>query len=117
MQYSTIVALATLAASLSSAQSLPSIPNCAANCFITALSSDGCASLTDFACACSKPSLAGTILPCVAQACPNVTDQQSVSQTIVDTCYNAGVPVTISGVTTTDIASATPAPSARSFNA
>ena len=41
-----------------------------ANCFISALGSDGCSNLGDFKCHCQKADMLAQITPCVAKACP-----------------------------------------------
>ncbi|KAL4898112.1 hypothetical protein BDV59DRAFT_166231 [Aspergillus ambiguus] len=68
-----------LTARLASAQ-LPNIPQCALQCFVTALTQDGCPQLTDFACHCQKPQLVGTITPCVQQNCPDINQQACMLQ-------------------------------------
>ncbi|KAK2850587.1 hypothetical protein FQN49_005521 [Arthroderma sp. PD_2] len=91
-----VVALA--AASVASAQ-LPNVPECSLNCFLDALTNDGCQPLTDFKCHCSKPELPGKITPCVKAACP-VAEQISVSKAVVKQCSEAGEPISIPPVET-----------------
>ncbi|KAJ5194630.1 GPI-anchored CFEM domain protein B [Penicillium cinerascens] len=72
MKFSTAV-VALVAAGLANAQ-LPNVPKCSLDCFVNALTSDGCSGLTDFACHCQKPALVSDITPCVKKAC-DVADQ------------------------------------------
>ncbi|KAF7154967.1 hypothetical protein CNMCM5623_003225 [Aspergillus felis] len=88
--------IALLAAGLASAQ-LPNVPNCSLNCFVSALSADGCSSLLDFACHCQKPELVSSITPCVQSSC-NVADQSSVSSAVVSQCSAAGHPISVPSV-------------------
>ncbi|GIK05663.1 hypothetical protein Aspvir_009776 [Aspergillus viridinutans] len=88
--------IALLAAGLVSAQ-LPNVPACSLNCFVSALSADGCSSLTDFACHCQKPDLVPSITPCVQSAC-NIADQSSVSSAVVSQCSAAGHPISVPSV-------------------
>ncbi|KAI9756896.1 MAG: hypothetical protein M4579_003650 [Chaenotheca gracillima] len=92
MKYS-VPALALFAALVSS-QSLPDVPTCSLACFTTALTSDGCSSLTDFKCHCSKPQLVSQIQPCVNKAC-SPADQQKVTDTVMSTCESVGEPIAI----------------------
>ncbi|RHZ60050.1 hypothetical protein CDV55_106441 [Aspergillus turcosus] len=85
--------LALLAAGLASAQ-IPDLPSCSLNCFVSALSSDGCSSLTDYACHCQKPQLVSDVTPCVQSAC-NLADQSSVSSAVVSQCSAAGHPISV----------------------
>ena len=66
MKYS--IAALGLIATLAVAQ-LPNIPICSQACFLTALSTDGCTSITDFKCHCSKTGLTAQIVPCINAAC------------------------------------------------
>ncbi|KAF2094923.1 CFEM-domain-containing protein [Rhizodiscina lignyota] len=75
---------------------LPAVPSCSLNCFVTALTGDGCSGLTDFKCHCSKPGLSAQIVPCVKKNCPSEADQQSVIQVVSSQCNSAGVPITVS---------------------
>ncbi|OQD76706.1 hypothetical protein PENDEC_c004G00793 [Penicillium decumbens] len=113
MQFSTAL-IALVAAGLANAQ-LPNVPACSLNCFVSALTSDGCSTLTDFACHCQKPALVSTITPCVQKACP-VADQISVSSVVVAQCSSAGHPISVPSIepttaagTTTTESSSTPA--------
>lgn len=115
-----ITALALVAA-VANAQTLPNIPSCALSCFVTALSSDGCSSLTDFACHCAKTTLIGTITPCVQKAC-DAADQATVLQDVQSTCQSAGVPISIpasitASVSASSSSSAAPTTSAPSSSA
>ncbi|KAI9852751.1 MAG: hypothetical protein M1838_005509 [Thelocarpon superellum] len=87
----TLISLAVLFFAFTQAD-LPPVPNCSASCLLTTLSSDGCASLDDFKCHCSKPQLASQIDPCVAKAC-DATDAANVTATIDQTCASVGEPV------------------------
>lgn len=101
-------AIAVALASVASAQ-LADIPSCALQCFIDALSSDGCSSLTDFACHCKETSLIPTVEPCVQKAC-SAADQAKVITAVEGTCASAGVPITISVPATSAAAAASSAP-------
>ncbi|MCJ1363640.1 hypothetical protein MMC16_002747 [Acarospora aff. strigata] len=96
-------------AAVVNAQSLPTVPSCSLQCFTTALTSDGCASLTDFSCHCAKPQLVSQIQPCVAKACSSA-DQATVNQVVQDTCKAAGVPITLPGSGSSSSAAASSAP-------
>jgi hypothetical protein len=64
MKSFTIAAFVALA-SVGTAQ-LENIPGCALSCFLTSLGSDGCTTLTDFACHCkSADKLFASVIPCV----------------------------------------------------
>jgi len=102
-------AIAVALASVASAQ-LADIPSCALQCFIDALSADGCSSLTDFACHCKKTDLIPTVEPCVQKAC-SAADQAKVITAVEGTCASAGVPITIS-TPAASAASSAPASSA-----
>ncbi|RDW79029.1 CFEM domain-containing protein [Aspergillus mulundensis] len=80
--------------SLTLAQGLPDVPTCSLQCFLNAMSSDGCPSLTDFACHCREPALVEQVTPCVEQACSE-PDQSSVSNVVMTACSSAGVPISI----------------------
>ncbi|KAJ5983021.1 hypothetical protein N7481_005120 [Penicillium waksmanii] len=97
MQFSHAL-IALVAASLANAQ-LPDVPACSLNCFVTALTTDGCSALTDFACHCQKTSLVSSITPCVQKACP-VSDQISVSNAVVAQCKSAGHPIVVPPIET-----------------
>ncbi|GES60131.1 CFEM-domain-containing protein [Aspergillus terreus] len=101
-----------LAAGLANGQ-LPNIPQCALQCFVTALTQDGCSQLTDFACHCQKPQLVGSVTPCVQQNCPDINQQASVSNVVVSQCSQVGHPISVPPVkptTTTAAATTTAAP-------
>ncbi|KAF3385294.1 GPI-anchored CFEM domain protein [Penicillium rolfsii] len=104
MKFSTTL-IALVAAGLANAQ-LPDVPACSLSCFVTALTSDGCSSLTDFACHCQKPSLVSTVTPCVQKACA-VSDQISVSNAVVAQCSSAGHPIQVPPIETTTAAGTT----------
>ncbi|KAF2189790.1 CFEM-domain-containing protein, partial [Zopfia rhizophila CBS 207.26] len=73
---------------------LGDIPSCALNCFVDALGKDGCSSLTDFACHCTKTELIPSVTPCVQAAC-SADDQAKVITAVEGTCAEAGVPISI----------------------
>ncbi|KAJ5388740.1 hypothetical protein N7509_011281 [Penicillium cosmopolitanum] len=98
MQFSHAL-IALVAASLANAQ-LPDVPSCSLNCFVSALTTDGCSALTDFACHCQKTSLVSNITPCVQKAC-DVADQISVSNAVVAQCKSAGHPIVVPPIETT----------------
>ncbi|KAJ6133881.1 GPI-anchored CFEM domain protein B [Penicillium sp. IBT 18751x] len=98
MKFSTTL-VALVAAGLANAQ-LPDVPTCSLNCFVSALTSDGCSALTDFACHCQKPALVSSITPCVQKAC-DVADQISVSNAVVAQCSSAGHPIVVPPIETT----------------
>lgn len=105
MQFSHAL-IALVAASLANAQ-LPDVPKCSLNCFVSALTSDGCSELTDFACHCQKTQLISSVTPCVQKAC-EVSDQISVSNVVVSQCSAAGHPISVPPIeTTTSESSAT----------
>merc|ERR1711963_909685 len=80
----TIVALASVGAA-----QLDNIPSCALNCFVGPLASDGCSSLTDFACHCKKGAqLLSQVQPCVQGAC-GPSDQAAATSSA------AGAPISI----------------------
>ncbi|KAF2632348.1 CFEM-domain-containing protein [Macroventuria anomochaeta] len=105
-----VVSLVALA-SVASAQ-LDNIPSCALNCFIGPLTSDGCSSLTDFACHCKQgTTLLASVQPCVKGAC-SAADQQTTINAVKSTCADAGVPIEIpdaSSAASSAVASATSA--------
>ncbi|KAL1971357.1 hypothetical protein VTN77DRAFT_309 [Rasamsonia byssochlamydoides] len=109
MQFSHAL-IALVAAGLANAQ-FPNIPTCSINCLVTALSNDGCSSLTDFACHCEKPNLVSEVTPCVQKAC-SVADQSAVSSVVVSECSAAGHPISVppvgSGSSTSPAASSSP---------
>ncbi|KAJ5488572.1 GPI-anchored CFEM domain protein B [Penicillium diatomitis] len=115
--------IALVAAGVAHAQ-LPNVPACSVcdtppfprytadlNCFVTALTTDGCSSLTDFACHCSKPQLVSTITPCVQKAC-KVPDQISVSNAVVAQCSSAGHPIVVPPIETASSAASSAASTA-----
>jgi hypothetical protein len=64
-------------------------------CFLTALSSDNCAELTDFKCHCEKSdALLSSVTPCVQDAC-SADDQASVIAGVKKTCAAAGVSISV----------------------
>ncbi|KAJ5442187.1 Extracellular membrane protein CFEM domain [Penicillium cf. griseofulvum] len=75
-------AIVVLTAGAVTRAQLSNIPQCSLTCFTSALGSDGCSELTDFACHCQKPGLVAEIVPCINKAC-DVPDRQAVSS-IVD---------------------------------
>ncbi|CAN9169396.1 unnamed protein product [Alternaria alternata] len=88
----TIVALASVGAA-----QLDNIPSCALNCFVGPLTSDGCSSLTDFACHCKKGAqLLSQVQPCVQGAC-GPSDQAAAIAAVESTCSAAGAPISIPG--------------------
>ncbi|KAA8650937.1 uncharacterized protein ATNIH1004_003627 [Aspergillus tanneri] len=93
-----LVFIAVLTAGLSNAQ-LGNIPRCSVNCFVNALSKDGCSELTDFSCHCQKTGLVETVTPCVRDACDQ-SDQVAVSSAVVQQCSQAGHPISVPPVTT-----------------
>ncbi|OQE22696.1 hypothetical protein PENFLA_c012G01425 [Penicillium flavigenum] len=110
MKFSTSL-IALVAAGLASAQ-LPDVPACSLSCFLSALQSDGCSELLDFACHCQKTELVTSITPCVEKACEH-KDQVSVSNAVVEQCSSAGHPISIPPIDTTS-ASPSETPSASS---
>ncbi|KAJ5770155.1 uncharacterized protein N7511_002206 [Penicillium nucicola] len=111
MQFSHAL-IALVAATLANAQ-LPDVPACSLSCFVTALTTDGCSELTDFACHCQKTSLVSTITPCVQKAC-EVKDQISVSNAVVSQCSSAGHPIVVPPIETTSASSSAAETSASS---
>ncbi|CAG8903415.1 unnamed protein product [Penicillium egyptiacum] len=103
MKFSTTL-IALVAAGLASAQ-LPNVPACSLSCFLSALQSDGCSELLDFACHCQKTELVSSITPCVEKAC-EYKDQVSVSNAVVDQCSSAGHPISIPPIETSASSSA-----------
>ncbi|KAI9847646.1 MAG: hypothetical protein M1838_000822 [Thelocarpon superellum] len=111
MKYS-VIALAAVVATASA--QLPSIPSCATSCFITALSGDGCASLTDFKCHCSKGSqLTATVEPCLIKSCTSQSDLLAAAKAVSDTCASVGEPIAVPSTMPSSSAAA-PASSASS---
>jgi hypothetical protein len=92
MQFS-IALIALVAAGVVNAQ-LPQIPSCAESCLVGPLTTDGCSSLTDFACHCQKPGLVGKVTPCLQKSC-DAADQAAVASLVVSECSSAGFPITI----------------------
>lgn len=106
------VALTFALATVATAQ-LDNIPQCALPCLLTALSSDGCPSLTDFKCHCEKAStLFATALPCVQRSCPAAQQAETIAA-VEGACKAAGVPVQVpnvsGGASSAAPASSTPA--------
>ncbi|EON61203.1 hypothetical protein W97_00415 [Coniosporium apollinis CBS 100218] len=97
-----------LLATVASAQ-LPNIPTCALQCFLGALTSDGCSSLTDFACHCSKTDLIPKVQPCIQTGC-SAEDQAAVMKAATEACAAAGVPIAVPAAAPP--AAMTPAPAA-----
>jgi len=97
--------LAFALASVATAQ-LDAIPSCALSCFVTALSADGCSSLTDFKCHCAKTELISTVKPCVDSEC-SAADQAAAVKAVSVQCEQVGVPIVLPGA-----ASSAPASSA-----
>jgi len=100
------------------AQGIADIPSCALTCLSTALSTDGCSSLTDFACHCKHTDLIPQAQPCIQKACPQQSQQAAVVSVIEGICSSAGVPITIpvpggssAAPTTSAAATSTPAES------
>ncbi|KAL4773116.1 hypothetical protein BDW60DRAFT_206418 [Aspergillus nidulans var. acristatus] len=89
-----VAATLLLRASIILAQDLPDLPSCSLQCFLSAMSSDGCPSLTDFACHCRQSALVSEVSPCVEQSC-NEQDQSSVSNVVMTACSSAGVPISV----------------------
>ncbi|KAL3433520.1 hypothetical protein BDV09DRAFT_110077 [Aspergillus tetrazonus] len=89
-----VAATLLLRASIILAQDLPDLPSCSLQCFLSAMSNDGCPSLTDFACHCRQPALVSEVAPCVEQSCSK-QDQSSVSNIVMTACSSAGVPISV----------------------
>ncbi|KAL4996097.1 hypothetical protein BDV10DRAFT_116926 [Aspergillus recurvatus] len=89
-----VVVTLLVKASLTLAQGLPDVPTCSLQCFLSAMSSDGCSSLTDFSCHCRQSALVSEVTPCVQQACSE-QDQSSVSNVVVTACSSVGVPISV----------------------
>jgi cobalamin biosynthesis Mg chelatase CobN len=98
-----------LFASVAFAQ-LPDIPTCAYQCFLTALTTDGCTQLTDFACHCQKPELITTVQPCVEKAC-TPDEIAKILTTVQSTCAGVGHPISIPNAGGSSSTSAPPAQS------
>ncbi|KAI9828084.1 MAG: hypothetical protein M1832_003611 [Thelocarpon impressellum] len=110
-----IAAIAAVLA-VASAQGLPNIPVCSQACFLDALSSDGCTSITDFKCHCSKPQLVDKITPCVKRGCSE-SDAAAVTKTVSDKCAEVGAPLAglaSSAAPSSSAASSSSAPAASS---
>ncbi|KAI9375520.1 hypothetical protein BJX61DRAFT_131496 [Aspergillus egyptiacus] len=86
--------------SASIAQAQLDLPTCSLDCFIEAMTHDGCPNLMDFACHCRQPALVNEVAPCVQQAC-DLEDQSSVSNAVVTECSSQGVPISIPPVGST----------------
>ncbi|KAF2856039.1 CFEM-domain-containing protein [Plenodomus tracheiphilus IPT5] len=111
-QIASIVALASVAAA-----QLDNIPSCALNCFVGPLTSDGCSSLTDFACHCKQgATLLGKVQPCVQGAC-SADDQAAAISAVESTCSAAGAPIVIPSAGASAVASATGAASSAASSA
>ncbi|KAI9801809.1 MAG: hypothetical protein M1825_003182 [Sarcosagium campestre] len=94
MKYS--IAAIALAVAAAHAAGISDIPECSQECFIEKLSSDGCSSLTDFACHCEKPELISEITPCVKEACASSPDDiTAAGKAVVGICAGAGVPISL----------------------
>ncbi|KAL0633530.1 hypothetical protein Q9L58_007562 [Maublancomyces gigas] len=72
---------------------LASIPSCAANCAISAITSTLCPP-TDYKCCCESSNFVDNLAPCVAMACSE-SDQQKMFDLSRDLCSANGVSVTI----------------------
>ncbi|PLN82381.1 hypothetical protein BDW42DRAFT_80174 [Aspergillus taichungensis] len=86
-----------LMAALGSAQMLPDIPGCSMQCFLDALTNDGCPGLLDFGCHCQKPELVSKVTPCVKSSC-GIPEQATVSNVVVKQCASAGHAISIPSV-------------------
>ncbi|OCK97775.1 CFEM-domain-containing protein [Cenococcum geophilum 1.58] len=96
-------AIAFALASVATSQ-LANIPSCALNCFVSALTTDGCSGLTDFACHCKKTDLIPSVTPCVQAAC-SAADQAKVITAVEGTCASAGVTISVAPATSAASAS------------
>ncbi|KXG50239.1 Extracellular membrane protein, CFEM domain [Penicillium griseofulvum] len=92
-------AVVVLAAGAVARAQLSNIPQCSLTCFTSALGSDGCSELTDFACHCQTPGLVGEIVPCINESC-DVPDRKAVSSIVDNLCSGVGHPISITGVDT-----------------
>jgi len=86
--------LAALFAAGSYAQ-LSNLPQCALSCFLGPLQSDGCSSLTDFKCHCSKSNLIPQVQPCIEKGC-STSEQETVISAVQDLCESVGITLSIS---------------------
>ncbi|KAI8936491.1 hypothetical protein NX059_006896 [Plenodomus lindquistii] len=87
-QLASIIALASVATA-----QLDLVPQCALQCFLGPLTSDGCSELTDFRCHCEKgATLIGSVQPCVQGAC-SPADQLTSLNSVKKICEDAGVPI------------------------
>ncbi|KAF2112359.1 hypothetical protein BDV96DRAFT_664720 [Lophiotrema nucula] len=68
------------------------IPSCALACFINTLTTDGCASETDFKCHCSKGNILGKSAACVQKACSDA-DEKDAERKLKAGCASVGVDV------------------------
>lgn len=77
------------------------------------MTSDGCSSLTDFACHCKQGAkLLSTVQPCVQGACSD-EDEKTTIEAVQKTCAGAGVPIEIPGAASSAApSSAAPKPTA-----
>ncbi|KAF2242670.1 hypothetical protein BU26DRAFT_510496 [Trematosphaeria pertusa] len=76
--------------SASSSLSALQIPECALGCYITTLTTDGCASETDFKCHCSTGNILGKAASCVAKNCSS-SDEKDAKDKIVKACESVGI--------------------------
>jgi hypothetical protein len=106
MKYS--YASLALVLAVAQAQNIADLPPCSISCFTSALLSDGCATLTDFKCHCSKPELISQVQPCVQGAC-SPQEVATVISAAQQLCAGVGVPLTLAS---TGGASSPPAESA-----
>ncbi|KAK2746974.1 hypothetical protein FQN57_002546 [Myotisia sp. PD_48] len=93
------LAAASLASAAATEGSLPHVPECSANCLVSAITNDGCSSLTDFKCHCSVPDLPAKVAPCVKEKC-GIEDQIALSNAVVAACSAAGAPIKLPPVDT-----------------
>ncbi|OXV07311.1 hypothetical protein Egran_04924 [Elaphomyces granulatus] len=101
--------IALVAAGVVNAQ-FPDIPNCALSCLVGPLTSDGCSSLTDFACHCQKPDLISQVSPCLEKSC-NSADQSTVAGVVAKQCEAAGHPIAIPNLSAGSATTSSAAPS------
>jgi len=92
MQFS-FALIALVAAGVVNAQ-FPQIPTCAESCLLGPLTTDGCSSLTDFACHCQKAGLVSKVTPCLQKGC-TPAEQSAVASVVASQCAAAGYPITI----------------------
>ncbi|KAL0936702.1 proline-rich antigen [Colletotrichum truncatum] len=90
MQFKTVAVafFATLAAS----QDLSLLPDCARPCFVDNFPVSGCASQTDFACACASSAYNQAVTGCVLGACQSA-DVLAALNWATQTCNSVGVPI------------------------